>query len=265
MSTALNFLYVPREEEYVWLPGLMWAVVLWQSFLGWWWWVGAGSGAGLVEEDDVMRKVQREAKREIRRKEAKQRKLETKQRAKNALKGVTTLGHREGDSPPPVDFTPATVESVVPSTRTSSDTTSSISSTITTGSFLRNFPAVFQRCYASLRHAHRVAARKQAAERIERIRGFDRHETHLPGRPGWGLGSFGWRLGNQADATRDFGLQSIQRQDAGSGQKMETQTVIDEGEDSNAPPRRLGNATRPQSIWWWGPLSRWRLRDSTVY
>ncbi|KDR75626.1 hypothetical protein GALMADRAFT_23628, partial [Galerina marginata CBS 339.88] len=34
VSTALNFLYVHKAEEFVWLPGLMWAVVLWQSFLG---------------------------------------------------------------------------------------------------------------------------------------------------------------------------------------------------------------------------------------
>jgi hypothetical protein len=46
VSTGLTFLYVPREEEYVWLPGLMWSVVLWQSFFGWWWWIGAGNGSG---------------------------------------------------------------------------------------------------------------------------------------------------------------------------------------------------------------------------
>jgi len=64
----LNFLYVPREEEYAWLPGLMWAVVLWQSFLGWWWWVGAGSGNGFIDNEDITQKLQREAKRETRRK-----------------------------------------------------------------------------------------------------------------------------------------------------------------------------------------------------
>ena len=24
-------------------------------------------------------------------------------------------------------------------------------------------------------------------------------------------------------------------------------------------------AVRPSSMWWWGPLRRWRLQDSTVY
>ncbi|KAH8830718.1 hypothetical protein DL96DRAFT_1707519 [Flagelloscypha sp. PMI_526] len=42
LSTVLNFFYIPRQDEYIWLPSLIWAVVLWQSFLGWWWWVGAG-------------------------------------------------------------------------------------------------------------------------------------------------------------------------------------------------------------------------------
>lgn len=43
LSTVLMFFYIPRQDEYIWLPSLIWAVVLWQSFLGWWWWVGAGS------------------------------------------------------------------------------------------------------------------------------------------------------------------------------------------------------------------------------
>ena len=39
--------------KFVWLPGLMWAVVLWQSFLGWWRWVRAGSGSGFATEDEI--------------------------------------------------------------------------------------------------------------------------------------------------------------------------------------------------------------------
>ncbi|EGO26412.1 hypothetical protein SERLADRAFT_355278, partial [Serpula lacrymans var. lacrymans S7.9] len=34
ISTTLNFLYIPSQDQYVWMPKLMWAVVLWQSFLG---------------------------------------------------------------------------------------------------------------------------------------------------------------------------------------------------------------------------------------
>jgi len=89
VSTALNFLYVHKEEEFVWLPGLMWAVVLWQSFLGWWWWVGAGSSGNYSIEDEKMEeKLRREAKREARKKEARERRKETKVKAQKVWKGV---------------------------------------------------------------------------------------------------------------------------------------------------------------------------------
>ncbi|KAI0774811.1 hypothetical protein BD413DRAFT_454794, partial [Trametes elegans] len=34
VSTSLTFLYIPRRDQYTWMPSLMWAVILWQSFLG---------------------------------------------------------------------------------------------------------------------------------------------------------------------------------------------------------------------------------------
>ncbi|KAF9529736.1 hypothetical protein CPB83DRAFT_789538 [Crepidotus variabilis] len=91
LSTVLNFLYIHKEDEYVWLPSLVWAVVLWQSFLGWWWWVGAGSGGGLSGDtpgEDIKEKLRREAKRENRRKEARDRRRETKIKAQRVWKGV---------------------------------------------------------------------------------------------------------------------------------------------------------------------------------
>ncbi|KIM40352.1 hypothetical protein M413DRAFT_446537 [Hebeloma cylindrosporum] len=89
VSTALNFLYVHKEEEFVWLPGLMWAVVLWQSFLGWWWWVGAGSSDGYSIEDEKMEeRLRREAKRQARKKEARERRKETRVKAQKVWKGV---------------------------------------------------------------------------------------------------------------------------------------------------------------------------------
>ena len=56
ISTALNFLYIPTKDRYLWLPSLIWAVVLWQSFLGWWWWVGASGvwdPAPRARDDDI--------------------------------------------------------------------------------------------------------------------------------------------------------------------------------------------------------------------
>ncbi|KAG2065260.1 hypothetical protein BDR04DRAFT_1033281, partial [Suillus decipiens] len=34
LSTTLNFIYIPSQDQYGWMPKLMWSVVMWQSFLG---------------------------------------------------------------------------------------------------------------------------------------------------------------------------------------------------------------------------------------
>lgn len=47
-STAVNFVEV-REDNINWLQNLLWALVLWQSWLGFWWWVGSGMGIGEVQ------------------------------------------------------------------------------------------------------------------------------------------------------------------------------------------------------------------------
>lgn len=47
-STAVNFVEV-REDNLSWLQNLTWALVLWQSWLGFWWWVGSGMGIGEVQ------------------------------------------------------------------------------------------------------------------------------------------------------------------------------------------------------------------------
>jgi len=92
VSTALNFLYIHKEEEFVWLPGLMWAVVLWQSFLGWWWWVGAGSGIGFATEDESRaEKLRREAKRASRKREAREKKKDKKIKAQKVWQGVAAV------------------------------------------------------------------------------------------------------------------------------------------------------------------------------
>jgi hypothetical protein len=47
-GTAVNFLEV-KVDGLEWLNHLLWAIILWQSWVGWWWWVGAGMGIGEVE------------------------------------------------------------------------------------------------------------------------------------------------------------------------------------------------------------------------
>ncbi|TFY75955.1 hypothetical protein EWM64_g8059 [Hericium alpestre] len=55
LGTSLGFVCLPgvslegpnagmNESPCSWLPGLVWVVILWQSYLAWWWWVGSGVG-----------------------------------------------------------------------------------------------------------------------------------------------------------------------------------------------------------------------------
>lgn len=60
LSTLVNFIQIP-EDAVFWLPSMLWAVVLWQSFLGWWWWVGSGMGIGEVE--DLLKKERKQDER----------------------------------------------------------------------------------------------------------------------------------------------------------------------------------------------------------
>jgi len=89
-STALNFLFIPRQEETVWLPSLIWAVILWQSFLGWWWWVGAGSGSRMsaAADDDEQWKLEN---RKRKRRRAVERELATREREQR--RGATSDGN----------------------------------------------------------------------------------------------------------------------------------------------------------------------------
>ncbi|KAF8891854.1 hypothetical protein BD779DRAFT_1610541 [Infundibulicybe gibba] len=235
VSTALNFLYVPREEEYVWLPGLMWAVVLWQSFLGWWWWVGAGSGGG--REDEIEEKRRREAKRESRRRNTQERRQETRDKAKKVWQGVASaFGNREGSK----SFEGEEVLKFDTPESTVSTTSTTSSGTLST--LPRMLPAIVHRWYASLRHAHLSAARQQAVERVERFKELERGGIESQRRGiGWGLGSFAWRASREE---------------------------ADRLEATTCPPIHTPPAIpveRPKSMWWWGPLRRWRLQDSTVY
>jgi hypothetical protein len=226
ISTALNFLYVPREEEYVWLPGLMWAVVLWQSFLGWWWWVGAGSRR--MDREGIEEIERREEKKERRR----EKQREARQRAKETWRGVAgALGRKrstqkEGSEQP---LAPEDMDSVH----------SSILSQSTMWplpSFLPTFVHVW---YAHLCRAHVLAARAQAAERSERL------GEGPSSSDGWGLGDFHWKQWKERSPMRRA-ARDHEREENGEG----------------VGPKTNGNRG---VIWWWGPLGRWRLQDTTVY
>ncbi|KAJ6631514.1 hypothetical protein B0H10DRAFT_1902251 [Mycena sp. CBHHK59/15] len=266
VSTALNFLYVPREEEYMWLPGLMWAVVLWQSFLGWWWWVGAGNEPPL-DSEEAARLERRNAKRAARKREARERRRETKERAKVVLKGVagafgprqrsgqqrSTSDSNETSSPSPTPPPHVSASSGVRSIASSA----SLSSSATVSPLPRYFPGFMHQWYLSLRHAHVVAARQQAAERVERIRELERNDTV---RNGWRLGSFAWRMDRrqpkveEEDDEDEMEMPDRRRRSAEEETRTTTSVAL--------PPPVVA---RPRGMWLWGPLGRWRLKDSTVY
>jgi len=251
VSTGLNFLYIPREEEYMWLPGLMWAVVLWQSFLGWWWWVGAGSEPS-IEREELERLAKREAKRAARKKEARERRNETKARAQVVWKGVAgALGPRQRPSPPPqqqhatLDANAACPQSPVPPTGGPASSVS-LASSATTSALPGFFPVFMHQWYNSLRLAHNVAAHQQAVERVERIRELERTDAV---RSGWGLGSFAWRIDRRKRKKDD-------------DDEDEEYEMHSSDKRTTVPPAA---AVRPRGLWLWGPFGQWRLQDSTVY
>ncbi|PPQ84262.1 hypothetical protein CVT26_011854, partial [Gymnopilus dilepis] len=213
ISTALNFLYVHKQEEFVWLPSLMWAVVLWQSFLAWWWWVGAGAGAGgasaalafASETERLEEKLRMEEKKERRRREKMMKKEEKKRRKAMKKQGEATPTNAPQDSPsspssprpslhrrtshPSASETSPTSASATGESTTS--TSHSLSNT-SLGTIPRLLPALLYRWYTSLRRAHNAAAQLQAAEHVERMRVLGREGVVVEGVPvgvGGGIGS----------------------------------------------------------------------------
>jgi hypothetical protein len=210
ISTALNFLYIPSMEEYLWMPGLIWCVILWQSFFGWWWW--AGTGVNVDELDDTLR---RQEKKRRKRNERKERRREQKEKAKTMLKGVassltprrrtseksirssgssgvgsaegdvaTTAGHHHDESDSEhSDLSDNGTRKTDPSTLTSSS--SQVSTSLTPSTAGARVWAALSRVCSQLRLAHLVAARNQAAEHVERIQAvYARESGHLGGPEG---------------------------------------------------------------------------------
>ena len=330
VSTALNFLFVHKEHEFVWLPGLMWAVVLWQSFLGWWWWVGAGSGSGFATEDENRaEKLRREAKRASRKREAREKKEEKKIKAQKVWQGIAVVSApnithpslsqirsripfgaphisnaiQESSVPtephkhpiPLSGFQSETAVGPDPSISASESVVSQSNSITTT----RAFPGVIYRWYTSLRHAHVTAARQQTAERVHRIQELDKGvDREYP----WG--GFGWRrrirvtpsvevndpmtksededeqdpqtvTDWRTQSFRGGGITPVYGEFEGiqNHQKLRTDHDCQNTGSNYEMPQGQQNVTtplpvavvRPSSMWWWGPLRRWRLQDSTVY
>ncbi|KAH9944796.1 hypothetical protein B0H21DRAFT_877490 [Amylocystis lapponica] len=264
MSTAIAFVYIPHRNQYPWMQQLMWAVILWQSFLGWWWWVGAGMGVG--EVDDFLRRAE---KRQRRQRHRDAQRIVQRERAETFWKDVTgRLGFRpeprdgggaEGEERPRGEERPSADPAVA-------------------RVLGRRVGHLFYGWFQHVCHAHLVAAREQAIERVERVNQAYGREQELPRRRarsrGWGLGSFGARRGVGSDGA---GADSEGEGESDAGDDVEkAKSSGEEGRRRERVRRRgarqeaqarseRGEEFRPHSMWWWGPLQRWRLQDATVY
>lgn len=275
-STVLTFVYIPSKEQYDWLPGLIWAVIMWQSFLGWWWWVGSGMGLHQAGKEGVEEMLRREEKRDRKRKERQAKRTERRERAKAVFRGVTDAlrpGDNEGEVTEGADdnvdeateqpTSTTRVTSTSPSRRDRGTTQTSPRSTTTRPSDIvdSSIGQWFVKWFLLIRQEHRTAARAQAAERTERMQ--NAYENGV----GWGLGSFAMtRLDRRRPPGRGTAADSARSasdgESDGDGHSV-TRQVSRQPEPSVVDQRVA--ASRPPSASWWGPLQRWRLKDSTAY
>lgn len=316
ISTVLNFVYIPKQDQYAWMPKLTWAVVLWQGFLGWWWW--AGSGMGIRETEEMLIKEQ---KKQQKRKIRAQRRKEQKERARSVWRGVTSAfkpagagspvkarkRHQHGESSDASDTGAGAHDSGsarAPPSLGMAASAGTVTSLQGVSPWTHPVQAL-QRWYARLRHDHFTAAHLQAVERVERIhqvygREDRRNSTREPGSQvvGWGLGSYGLReaerelregAGPSGNRLEDVDLwrnktNNLHDEDNESFVSSDEETVHDGATGhERVHLRRWGTErhrhTSPQqhemdhdtvesagsSMWWWGPLRKWRLQDSTTY
>ncbi|KAF8514648.1 hypothetical protein BU17DRAFT_52449, partial [Hysterangium stoloniferum] len=268
VSTGLNFLNVFSKSPFVWLPSLLWVVVLWQSFLGWWWWVGSSSGIASREFD--MEKRGRKAKKRDKRKKRKH----ASSAQEGEAVGVTespiarldrwrsnacvTLSRRRTSGTEPKSITQLqqtspTSEAIeltaVSSIPTVSATSSSpdVSSTVQIGPGSANaFIAAAQRAWCSIRQAHVRAERVQAVEQQQiQLQIQLENGRHLGRFPGWSGGEFGF---------------PVLRRMSDDGSNRETtppsQVQASEGKNDEGVSR---------GFLWSRAIKKWRLRDSTTY
>ena len=143
------------------------------------------------------------------------------------------------------------------------------------GTLPRVLPDVVHRWYASLRKAHNKAARKQAMERVEYLRERQRAGAPPSTHTGWGLGSYGLRIRQEEggeDSRHSHGFsppvgESIELSEMATGEdgnRLEHEAA-DDPANNNVELQQRTTAGVGRSVWWWGPLRRWRLQESIVY
>ncbi|KAF8500778.1 hypothetical protein F5888DRAFT_1302028 [Russula emetica] len=296
-STAITIAYIPSRDQYEWVPGLTGAIVLWQSFLGWWWWVGAGMG--ISEVDEWLKRAEKRRKRRIARQA---RRAERKIRFLGAWNTMTGGARATSASSTALERTPSDMNAVPEGNNVGSDTDSLPPSSRSDDTSTKGQPPdnryrqagwywpwnLMWITYRHIRNAHISAARRRALERSEHIResfGVDGLVAHVPATSGWNLGSFGVREREAREAAFEMeGVERLVRRSRGGATAVAGMTEPEgeeEGEwksDQGARARRCeieshrqaGTGQTPvethsSSPWWWGPLRRWRLQDTTEY
>ena len=281
---ALTISYIPYRDQFEWVPGITGAVILWQSFFAWWWWVGAGMG--ISEVDEWLHRSEKRRKRRVMRDARRKEKKERLRGAWNAIAG----GGRATSSA--VERTPSSTTTVMRG-RGSSDTdsipaSSSRSSTTRGHNDTRVYAAhwpwsLVVNAYRYVCNAHVSAARRRAMERAEHIRevfGVDGPPADMPAHAGWGLGSFGVREREREAAEAGYEMDGVERlihHDVSRAGGTEGEGVVAEEEKAERERRREEEPRHRQpganqtpeetnaSLWWWGPLRRWRHQDTTEY
>ena len=300
-STAITISYIPSREQFEWVPGLTGAIVLWQSFLGWWWWVGAGMG--ISEVDEWLKRAEKRRKRRIARQA---RRAERKMRFLGAWNTMT--GGARSASSTALEKMPSDMNAVPEGNNASSDTDSLPPSSRSDDASTKGQPPdsgyrqagwywpwnLIRITYHHVRNAHVSAARRRALERSQHIResfGIDGSAADVPATSGWNLGSFGVREREAREAAFEMeGVEGLVRRSRGGTaaaagmSEPEPEPEPEGGEEgewefAQARTRRqemepshrqaaTGQTpveTHSSSPWWWGPLRRWRLQDTTEY
>jgi hypothetical protein len=299
-STAITIAYIPSRDQFEWVPGLTGAIVLWQSFLGWWWWVGAGMG--ISEVDEWLKRAEKRRKRRIARQA---RRAERKIRFLGAWNTITGGARATSASSTALERTPSDMNAVPEGNNVASDTDSLPPSSRSDDTSTKSQPPdngyhqagwywpwnLIRTTYRHIRNAHVSAARRRALERSEHIResfGVDGSAAHVPATSGWNLGSFGVREREARDAAIEMeGVERLVRRSRGgaaaaagmtepepegeeegeweSGQGARTSKREMEHSHRKAGAGQTPVETHSSSPWWWGPLRGWRLQDTTDY
>ncbi|KIM30557.1 hypothetical protein M408DRAFT_328116 [Serendipita vermifera MAFF 305830] len=282
VSIALNLYQIVKVPP-VWVPPLLWAIVLWQSFLGWWWYVGSAT------PEPHSRPHSKGKKR------SKAQNGETARLAKVRNRLGLSDGLRQRRPGEDGDFS-TELRRTTTSERESTLQNSPRSSTYAPpkspvpqqnpGRLAAYIPSPILSWWNRLRLEHVNARQQQAAENEQRRFEVYGHidETGaqtirgVPG-SGWGLGSFalaGHRRAAAAAARPPTDDEAGFEEDVEGAFEMGTVAPTSPWgeEDRRVPqvqrqqlrPAAREELSRPSTSWsWMGPFRRWRLRDATVY